>query len=113
MRYLNLLIEVIVVPFTVIIFTSNSFAQSSEAEALKAKVEMLEKEMEEIKDLLKQQIEKDVQKEKEIVSLKEEVQKKEVKIAAEAPPQPAPVKETTVAKEEGGEMPYLAKPGAE
>lgn len=76
MRYLGLLI---VVTLFLFVFIANGFAQSSETEALKSKVEMLEQELKEIKDLLKQQIERDAQKEKEIASLKEEVQKKEVK----------------------------------
>lgn len=110
MRYLHLLI---VVPLAVTFFIANASGQSSETEALKSKVEMLEQELKEIKDLLKQQIEKDAQEEKEIAFLREEVQKKEVRIVAEeAPPQPAIVKEAVV-REEQEEVPYLARPGAE
>ena len=71
MRYLILA----VIPFALFIFISCTFAQSSETEALKNKLEMLENELQEIKTLLRQQIEKDVQKEKEFASLKEEVKK--------------------------------------
>ncbi|MCF6154498.1 MAG: hypothetical protein E3K36_04435 [Candidatus Brocadia sp.] len=110
MRYLHLLI---VVPLALTFLIANAFGQSSETEALKNKVEMLEQELKEIKDLLKQQIEKDSQKEKEIASLREEVQKKEVKIAVEeAPAQPAIMRETAVGEEQE-EVPYLARPGAE
>lgn len=110
MRYLSLLV---VVSLFVFVFIANSFAQSSETESLKNKVDMLEKELQEIKDLLKQQIERDVQKEKEIASLREEVQKKEVRVAEEEiPAQPTGVRVT-----EGGqsaeEVHSLAKPGAE
>ena len=114
MRYLSLLITV--VPLTVIFFIADGFAQSPETEALKGKVEMLEKEMKEIKDLLKQQIEKDVQKEKEIASLKEEVQKKEVKVTAEEISPPPVVREHVVGEEEYrhiAEESYLAKKAAE
>ena len=64
-----------VIPFAMVILISCTFAQSSETEALESKVEMLEDELKEIKDLLRQQIAKDVQKEKEMALLKEEVQK--------------------------------------
>lgn len=97
MRCLHLFI---VVPLAVIFFIADAFGQPSETEVLKNKVEMLERELKEIKDLLKQQIEKDAQKEKEIASLKEEVQKKEVKVAAEALPPPPPVREHVVGEEE-------------
>ena len=72
MRYLILA----VIPFVVLILISSAFAQSLEPEALKNKVETLEKELQEIKVMLRQQIEKDVQKEKEMALLKEEVQKR-------------------------------------
>ncbi|MBE7446119.1 MAG: hypothetical protein HS132_13060 [Planctomycetia bacterium] len=110
MRYLSLLI---VASLFVFVFIANSFAQSSETESLKNKVDMLEKELQEIKGMLKQQIEKDVQKEKEIASLREEVQKKEVRVAAEEiPAQPATMNEAG-GKESTKEVPYLAKPGTE
>ena len=60
MRYLILA----VIPFVVLILISSAFAQSLEPEALKNKVETLEKELQEIKTLLRQQSEKDVQKKK-------------------------------------------------
>lgn len=113
MRYLGLLI---VVTLFLFVFIANGFAQSSETEALKSKVEMLEQELKEIKDLLKQQIERDAQKEKEIASLKEEVQKKEVKIAVEEAPAPPSVRGPVVAEEENrhtAEESYLAKKSAE
>ena len=47
-----------------LILISSAFAQSLEPEALKSKVETLEKELQEIKVMLRQQSEKDVQKEK-------------------------------------------------
>jgi len=99
-----------VISFAISFLVSDVFAQSPEAETLKSKVETLEKELKEIKDLLKQQIEKDVQKEKEIASLKEEVQKKDVNITAEE--SPASVKEAVV-KEATGEESYLARKSAE
>ncbi|OHB91640.1 MAG: hypothetical protein A2Z58_01505 [Planctomycetes bacterium RIFCSPHIGHO2_12_42_15] len=96
MRYLSLFI---VVSLAITFCINDVFAQSSETEPLKSKVEMLEKELKEIKDLLKQQIVKDelkekeiaslkgkdAQKEKEIASIKEEVKKKELKAAALVP----------------------------
>src|SRR3990167_3877520 len=96
MRYLSLFI---IVSLALTFCINDVFAQSSETEALKSKVEMFEKELKEIKDLLKQQIVKDsqkereiaslkgkdAQKEKEIASLKEEVKKKELKAAALVP----------------------------
>src|SRR3990167_1593187 len=88
-----------VIPFAMFILISCAFAQSSETETLKSKVEMLEKELKEIKNLLTQQVEKDAQKEKEIASLKEEVQKKEVKIASDGvSAQPITGKEVVVKK---------------
>jgi len=109
MRYLSL---IIVVSLALTFCINDVFAQSSETEALKSKVEMFEKELKEIKDLLKQQIvkdsqkeseiaslkEKDVQKEKEIASLKEEVKKKELAVAPEGA---------------AGEESYLARKSAE
>lgn len=69
--------------FVMSFFVSDTFAQSSETEALKSKVEMLENELKEIKNILRQQIERDAQKEKEIASIKEDVQKK---VVAESSP---------------------------
>src|SRR3972149_5435680 len=95
MRYLSL---IIVVSLALTFCINDVFAQSSETEALKSKVEMFEKELKEIKDLLKQQIVKDSQKEKEIASLKEKVKKKELAVAPEGA---------------AGEESYLAKKSAE
>ena len=79
MRYLSLFIVVLLA----LTFCINDvFAQSSETEALKSKVEMFEKELKEIKDLLKQQIVKDSQKEREIASLKEKDVQNEKEIAS-------------------------------
>src|SRR3989339_1726381 len=106
MRYLILA----VIPFVMFILISCAFAQSPETETLKSKVEMLEKELQEIKTLLRQQSEKDVQKEKEMALLKEEVQKKEVKIAAEeAPAPPLAIREHVAGEEES----YLYKKATE
>src|SRR3989339_501179 len=109
MRYFILF----VISFAISFLVSDVFAQSPEAETLKSKVETLEKELKEIKDLLKQQSEKDVQKEKEIASLKEEVQKKEVKISSEETSAQIQTVKEAVVKEDVGEVPYLAKKGSE
>src|SRR3989304_8295908 len=101
MRYQNFFL----ISFAMSLFVSDVFAQSPETEALESKVEMLENELKEIKDLLMQQIAKDVQKEKEMALLKEEVQKRDVKITAEE--SSASVKEAGV-KEPTGEESYLA-----
>ena len=110
MRYLSL---VVVVSLFVFAFITNSFAQSSETESLKNKVDMLEKELQEIKDLLKQQIERDVQKEKEIASLREEVQKKEVRVVAEEIPAQPTVVRVAEGEQSAEEVHSLARPGAE
>src|SRR3990172_5062482 len=102
-----------VIPFAMFILVSCAFAQSSETETLKSKVDTLEKELKEIKDLLKQQVEKDVQKEKEIASLREEVQKKEIKISTEETSAQIQTVKEAVVKEDVGEVPYLAKKGSE
>lgn len=111
MRYMRLLG---MVALLVCIFIADSFAQSTETEVLKNKVDTLEKELREIKDLLKQQIQKDTQKEKEIASLKEEMQKKEVKVAAEEmPSQATVVNGTEMQHEKADGIPYLAKQGVD
>src|SRR3972149_4302707 len=102
-----------VISFAMSFLVSDVFAQSPEAETLKSKVEMLENELKEIKDLLKQQVEKDVQKEKEIASLREEVQKKEIKISTEETSAQIQTVKEAVVKEDVGEVPYLAKKGSE
>src|SRR3989338_6544726 len=99
-----------VIPFAMFILISCTFAQSSKPETLKSKVEMLENELKKIKDLLRQQIAKDVQKEKEMALLKEEVQKMDVKITSEG--SPASVKEPVVKEATGGGA-YLARKRAE
>src|SRR3989304_10546415 len=123
MRYLSL---IIVVSLALTFCINDVFAQSSETKALKNKVEMFEKELKEIKDLLKQQIvkdsqrereiaslkEKDVQKEKEIASLKEVDIKKEKDIASLK--EEVKKKELAVAPEgAAGEESYLARKSAE
>ena len=97
MRYCGFFI---IVPLFAMFCIANVFAQSPETEGLKTKVETLEKELSEIKDLLKQQAEKDIQKDKDIASLKEEVQKREVKVVSEEVQVP-------------GEEAYFAKKSAE
>ncbi len=90
----------IIVPLFAMFYIANVFAQSPGTEDLKTKVEMLEKELSGIKDSLKQQAEKDIQKDKAIASLKEEVQKKEVRVVSEEVQAP-------------GEEAYFAKKSAE
>lgn len=80
-----------VVPLVILsLLCLSTFAESPETEALKGKVETLENELREIKALLRQQIERDAQKDKDIALLKEEVQKKDVKVVdgevVEVPP---------------------------
>ena len=109
MRYLCLFL---VVPLVVFFLMTEVFAQSSETEALKNKVEKLEKDLTELKDLLKQQIEKDIQKEKEIASLKEKDAQKEKEIASVR--EEVQKKEVKVVTEEAlGEESYFAKKSAE
>ena len=79
MRYVML----IVVPLLLLLAAVDGFAQSSESTDMKSKVDMLEKELSEIKGLLKQQVENDIRKDKEMAVLKEEVQKNEQKYAYE------------------------------
>lgn len=114
MRYVHLSI-LVVVPLVVTFFLGDAFGQSPETEALNSKVEMLERELKEIKDLLKQQIEKDIQKEKELASLKEEmeIQKKEVKVVSEAATQRPVTGSEAVMGGGTDEVSYLAKPGTE
>jgi len=102
MRYYLSAVLLLIISF----FAVDVFAQSSDTEVLKDKVERLESDLAELKELLKQQVEKDAQKEKEIASLKEkdaqkekdlsslkvEVQKKEVVAVSESPS----VEETTL-----------------
>jgi len=73
MRYVML----IVVSLLVVLTAVDGFAQSSESTDLKSKVELLEKELSEIKGLIKQQVENDVRKDKELAVLKEELKEKE------------------------------------
>lgn len=92
MRYVML----IVVPLLLALVAVDGFAQSSESTDLKSKVETLEKELSEIKGLLKQQVENDVRKDKELAVLKEEVKEKEKTETAKETPQ----KEIAALKEE-------------
>src|SRR3972149_7254735 len=122
MRYLSL---IIVVSLALTFCINDVFAQSSETEALKSKVEMFEKELKEIKDLLKQQIVKDSQKESEIASLKEKDVQKEKEIASLKEVDIKKEKEIASIKEEvkkkemkaaalvPGEESYFAKKSAE
>lgn len=91
------LVMVVVVVFVCACVSVKAFAQSPETEILKGKVDMLEKELKEIKDLLRAQIEKDAQKDKDLAALKEEVQKK---VVVEAPAPPPSVRENVAGKEE-------------
>ncbi len=106
-----------VVPLIILsVFCLNTFAESPETEALKSKVETLENELREIKALLIQQIEKDAQKDKDIALLREEVQKKDVKVVnGEVVEVPPSVREHV--GEDGGrhiaEESYLAKKASE
>ena len=128
MRYVML----IVVPLLFVVMAVDGFAQSSESTDLKTKVETLEKELSEIKGLLKQQVENDIRKDKELAVLKEDVLKKEKTEAAKETPQKeiaalkeevkkeiASIKEEVqkneqryVSEEASGEAPYLAKKSA-
>ncbi len=83
MRYGSIVFLMFVAMF---FLAADVLAQSSETEVLKDKVDKLEKELTELKDLLKQQTERDMQKEKEFALLKEEVQKREVAVAPEVAP---------------------------
>ena len=104
MRYYLSAVLLLIMSF----FAVDVFAQSSDTEVLKDKVERLESDLAELKELLKQQVEKDAKKEKEITSLKEkdaqkekeisslkvEVQKKEAVAVSESPA----IEETTFAQ---------------
>ncbi|MEK7776818.1 MAG: hypothetical protein AAB331_05515, partial [Planctomycetota bacterium] len=92
MRYVML----IIVPLLFVVMAVDGFAQSSESIDLKSKVETLERELSEIKGLLKQQVENDVRKDTELAVLKEEVQKKGKTETAKETPQ----KEIAALKEE-------------
>ena len=94
-----------VIPFAMVILISCTFAQSSETEALEARWKMLENELKEIKDLLSSRLQKTFKKKKGNGFVKEEVQKRDVKITAEE--SPASVKEPVI-KEAIGEESYLA-----
>ncbi len=129
MRYVML----IIVPLLFVTMAVNGFAQSAESTDLKSKVETLEKELSEIKGLLKQQVENDVRKDKELAVLKEEVRKKEKTETAKETPQKeiaalkeevkkeiASIKEEVqkneqrfVAEEASGDTSYLHKQSAE
>lgn len=129
MRYVML----IVVSLLFVLTAVDGFAQSSESTDLKSKVELLEKELSEIKGLLKQQVENDVRKDKELTVLKEEIKKKEKTETSKETPQQeiaalkeevkkeiASIKEEVQKNEQkyaheetSGEAPYLPKQSAE
>ncbi len=129
MRYVML----IAVPLLLLLAAVEGFAQSSEPTELKSKVDMLEKELSEIKGLLKQQVANDIRKDKEMAALKEEVKKNEKTEASKETPQKeiaalkeevkkeiASIKEEVkkseqkyVSGEASGDTPYLAKQSAE
>ncbi len=104
-----------VVPFVSMFFFADVFAQSSETEVLKNKVEMLENALQEIKGMLKLQMEKDAQKEKEIASLKQDVQMRASKMVQEAPASVSANKEDIAQNEEPVplEESYLHKKASE
>jgi hypothetical protein len=77
-RYMLLMVVSVIAP----LFGANVFAQSADTEVLKSKVDKLEEELTELKDMLKQQIQRDMEKEKEITSLKEKDAQKEKEIAS-------------------------------
>ena len=83
MRYVML----VIVPLLFVMMAVDGFAQSSESTDLKSKVETLEKELSEIKGLLKQQVENDMRKDKELAVLKEDVKDKEKTETAKETPQ--------------------------
>lgn len=104
MRYGSI---VFLLSVAIFFLAADVFAQSSETEVLKNKVDKLEKELTELKDLLKQQIERDMQKEKEIASIKEKDAQKEKEIASLK--EEVQKREILVAPEEGGEAYFAAK----
>ena len=77
-RYMLFMVISVITP----LFVADVFAQSADTEVLKSKVDNLEKELLELKDMLKQQIQRDMEKEKEITSLKEKDAQKEKEIAS-------------------------------
>ncbi|MCF6159300.1 MAG: hypothetical protein E3K32_12210 [wastewater metagenome] len=90
MRYIRYLM---VVPLIVTLCIATVRAESPETEALHDKVDKLERELAELKDLLRQQVEKDAQEEREIAELREEVQRgvpgyPEIPYAETAPEEP-------------------------
>ncbi len=129
MRYVML----VIVPLLFVMMAVDGFAQSSESTDLKSKVETLEKELSEIKGLLKQQVENDMRKDKELAVLKEDVKDKEKTETAKETPQKeiaalkeevrkeiASIKEEVqkneqryASEEVSGEAPYLVKKSAE
>ncbi len=114
MRYLSFFV---VVSLALTISITHAFAESPESQALKSKVDMLENELKEIKDLLKHQVEKDAQKEKEIASLRKEVKT----VAEKTPAQPVqPLQPSQPLTDQGTAMqkpnpnvPYLAQQGTQ
>jgi len=98
-----------VLPLFICLFTVNVFAQTPEKDVLKERVEILEKELREIKQLLKKQIEKDIGKEEEITALKRKMEEKELREAEPVPEEkPKPMFEEEDEKEF-----YLTKKSAE
>lgn len=79
MRYIRYLMAV---PLVVTLAIADVFAESADTEALKGKVDRLERELSELKDLLKKQVERDDQKEKEIEALKVRDTEKDKEIAS-------------------------------
>ncbi len=113
MRFVRYMLFMVVVVIASL-FGTDVFAQSADTEVLKSKVDKLEEELTELKDMLKQQIQRDRDKEKEITSLKEKDAQKEKEIASLREVDTKKEKEMASLKEEvkkkevvaGAEAPY-------
>lgn len=112
MRYFSFL----VLPLIVLFCVSGVFAQTSNRDALQDKVDMLESELKEIKMLLKQQIQNDLKKEKEIAELKKKLEEKKTIVVKEEGDErylQTPEREGIFHEEQSFDDVYLPKKGAE
>ena len=122
MRFVWFGVRMVVLFLALLFFVSHAFAESSETEMLRSKVEKMESELSEVKDMLKQQIARDMKKEQEIAELRQNDTKKEKEIASlkeedaqkdkEIASLKKEVAETQVAPAAGGEVggeAYFAK----
>lgn len=82
MRFVWFGVRMVVLFLALVFFISHAFAESSETEMLRSKVEKMESELSEVKDLLKQQISRDMKKEQEIAALRQSDEKKTKEIAS-------------------------------